>query len=184
MNAASALPTLHTHTHTHTYTDTHRAHYPITQTVLSFTHKHLWIITKNLTKKRVCLRDPDFTTTSICQQPISIILWITSMTQPSPMPHVPNSTIGYWPKPLYTTCRLEVCKTSKLCQLICGLPQVSRSHHFEFLVGEHMDECGPLCSHCWDDNHMCPIELLLIEAEVFERVGHSVEKAHLGSMTH
>lgn len=90
---------------------TQRSHYPITQTVLSFTHKHLWIITKNLTEDRACLRDPDFTTTSICQQTISIILWIASMTQPSTMPHVPSAPLRYWPKPLYTLCRLEVCKS-------------------------------------------------------------------------
>lgn len=94
--------------------DTQRNDYPITQRVLSFTHKHSWIITRNLTKDRVCLwSDPDSTTTSICQQTISIILWITSLTQLSAMPHVPNTTIDSWPKPRCTTCWLEVCKGLK-----------------------------------------------------------------------
>lgn len=122
---------------THTYTQ--RTHYPITQTVLSFTHKHLWIITKNLTKDRVCVWDPDFTTTSICQQTISIILWIKSMTQPSAMPHVPNTTIDYWPKPLYTTCRLEVCKSLKTLSAYLWFATSIKNPHFQFLVREHID---------------------------------------------
>lgn len=41
---------------------------------LSFSDKHLQIITEDLTEHRVCLGDLDFTTTSICQQTTSIMI--------------------------------------------------------------------------------------------------------------
>lgn len=93
---------------TYTHAHTQRNQDPLPGTVLNFSHK-LHIITKNLTKDAVCLWDQDFTTTSICQQTFSLILWIASMTQTSAMPHAPYTTRDHWPKPLYATCRLEQC---------------------------------------------------------------------------